>query len=109
MFNSILAKVFKEGLLKQIMIIEIFLGIVILIILGVYIFFEIGINKLNKELEQKILHEKNRLAPMSFINGRIQKAEEECRPKIRRLKWKRNFLLGLSTITGVFLSIFSLF
>lgn len=83
--------------------------IFIFIILGVYIFSEIKINKLNNELEQKILKEKDRLAPMAFINGRIQKLKEEYDPEFKQLKWRRNFILGISSIIALFLSILSLF
>ena len=91
------------------MIFEALFIVIIFIILGVYIFSETEINKLNNELEQKILKEKDRLATMAFINGRIQKIKEEYDPKFKQLKWRRNFILGISSIIAMFLSILSLF
>jgi len=55
--------------------------------------YERKINKLYKELETGINKERQRKAPMAFIEGAIKKLKEDYEAKIEESKRKRRFIL----------------
>jgi len=55
--------------------------------------YERKITKLHKELELKIMKEKDRRASMEIINLRIKHLKEEYRPNIEKLERGRKFIL----------------
>jgi len=55
--------------------------------------YERKINKLTKELENKISQAKLRRASMVTIEAMINKLKEDCEPEIEKLQRKRRFIL----------------